>query len=98
MQPKEFSEMVHRIRSVEESLGSVTYELSEKMKKNRKFSRSLFAVKDIHVGDSFTNDNVRSIRPADGISPRLLPKLLGLRARRKIMYGNPILPEDLQQD
>lgn len=95
MEPKDFSAMVQRIRSVEKCLGNVTYDLSDKMIKNRKFSRSLFAVKDIKKGEMFTAENVRSVRPCDGISPKFLPQLIGLRAGRDIAYGNPILPEDL---
>ena len=47
MTKEEFAEMVKRVRETEECLGAVTYELSDKMKKNRKFSRSLFACADI---------------------------------------------------
>jgi pseudaminic acid synthase len=70
MEPDELSQMVEQIRMVEKALGTVSYEPSDKMKANRKFSRSLFAVKDIQAGDVFTEDNVRSIRPGDGVSSK----------------------------
>jgi pseudaminic acid synthase len=44
---EEFSSMVKAVREAEKALGEVTYELSEKVEKNKKFARSLFAVKDI---------------------------------------------------
>jgi pseudaminic acid synthase len=61
------------------------------MKTNRKFARSLFAVKNIAEGESFTEDNVRSIRPGDGISPKYLKDFLGKKAKRFISRGTPIL-------
>lgn len=90
MEKDEFSEMVKRIRQTEECLGTVTYELSDMTKNNRKFARSLFAVKDIQKGDVFTEENVRSIRPGDGISPKYLPELLGKKAKTDIKRGTPI--------
>jgi pseudaminic acid synthase len=91
MEPTELQEMIGQIRMVEQVLGMVSYELSEKMQINRKFSRSLFAVKDIQKGDIFTEENVRSIRPGDGMSPKYLKALLGEKVVRSISRGNPIL-------
>jgi pseudaminic acid synthase len=95
MEPDELSQMVEQIRMVEKAGGTVSYELSDKMKVNRKFSRSLFAVKDIKKGDVFTEDNVRSIRPGDGVSPKYLKDILGKEAMRFIGYGNPIQKGDI---
>jgi pseudaminic acid synthase len=94
MESDELAQMVEQIRLVEKTLGTVSYELSDKMKTNRKFSRSLFAIKDIRIGDVFTEDNVRSIRPGDGLSPKYLKSILGKRAKRFIGYGNPVLKCD----
>jgi pseudaminic acid synthase len=44
MEPAEFKSMVVSIRNIEKALGSINYALSEKTKKNRVFSRSLFVV------------------------------------------------------
>lgn len=90
MEAEEFALMVKRIHETEESLGQVSYELSELSKKSRKFSRSLFAVKDIQKGEIFTEDNIRSIRPGDGCSPKYLPELLGKKSDREYKSGEPI--------
>lgn len=95
MNKDEFSIMVKRIRDTEASLGTVSYELSNKMKDNRKFSRSLFACTDIKKGEVFTEQNIRSVRPGDGISPKYLEELLGKVAKRDIEFGTPILISDL---
>ncbi len=90
MEKEEFAEMVKRIRETEECLGKVSYELSDKMKKNRKFARSLFACKDIKKGELFTEENIRSVRPGDGCSPKYLPELLGKASDRDYKFGEPI--------
>lgn len=91
MTKEEFAEMVKRVRETEECLGSVSYELSDKMKKNRKFARSLFACANIKKGDVFTEENIRSVRPGDGCSPKYLPELLGKTCDRDYKFGEPIV-------
>ncbi len=88
---EEFAEMVKRIRETEECLGSINYDLSEKINKNRKFARSLFACTDIKKGEIFTEKNIRSVRPNDGCSPKYLPHLLGKPSDRDYKFGEPII-------
>ena len=90
MTKEEFAEMVKRVRETEECLGSVSYELSEKMKNNRHFARSLFACADIKKGEIFTEQNIRSVRPSNGCSPKYLPELLGKASDRDYKFGEPI--------
>ncbi len=90
LEPKEFKQMVAAIREAEKSLGKVSFELTEKIRKSRHFSRSLFAVKDIKAGEIITKENVRSIRPADGLPPKYLPKILGKISSIDITKGTPI--------
>jgi len=63
------------------------------MKKSRQFARSLYVVKDIKKGEIFTNENVRSIRPGYGLSPRFLPEILGKKAARDIEKGTAFSPD-----
>lgn len=90
LEPSEFSEMVDAIRTAEAALGAPDYELTEGERKSRVFRRSLFAVRDIKAGDAFTEDNVRSIRPANGLHPRHYDEVLGGRAARDIERGTPL--------
>lgn len=91
MTKDEFAKMVKRVRETEECLGCVSYELSEKMKDNRKFARSLFACANIKKGEAFTERNIRSVRPGDGCSPKYLPELLGKASDRDYKFGEPII-------
>ena len=62
---------------------------------NRKFGRSIYAVKDIKAGEKFTADNIRSIRPANGLYPRFYEELLGKIAKRNIPFGGQLMLDDV---
>ena len=90
MEPAEFRSMVDAVRDVEKALGTVNYDLTEKTKKSRDFSRSLFIVEDIKAGESFTEENVRSIRPGFGLHPRYYEQIIGKKAIIDIKRGTPL--------
>jgi len=96
LEPQEFRQMVDAIRDTEKALGTVTYELSEKVKNNRIFARSLFVVEDVKEGEEFTSANVRSIRPGYGLSPAYLNEVLGKKSLANIKAGNPLLEEHFE--
>ena len=90
LEPDEFKAMVKSVREVEKALGEVSYDLTEKMKKSRELSRSLFVVKDIKTGEIFTKENIRSIRPGYGLHTRFLKNVIGQKATRNIERGTPL--------
>lgn len=89
MEPDEFKQMVDSIRNVEKALGKVSYDLSDKMKANREFSRSLFVVKNIKKEEVITEENVRSIRPGFGLHPKYLKEILGKKVNKDLKKGTP---------
>jgi pseudaminic acid synthase len=90
IEPHEFKSMVEAVRDVEKALGTVNYDLTEKTRKSREFSRSLFVVKNIKAGESLTEENVRSIRPGFGLHPRYLEQIIGKNARTDVKRGTPL--------
>ena len=90
MEAAEFKSMVDAVRDVEKALGSVNYDLTEKTKRSREFSRSLFAVEGIKARESFTEENVRSIRPGFGLHPKYYGQIIGKKARTDIKRGTPL--------
>lgn len=90
LEPEEFKAMVKSVREVEKALGEVSYDLTEKMKKSREFSRSLFVVKDIKAGEIFTEENISSIRPGYGLHPKYLKDILGKKSTQLIKKGTPL--------
>ncbi|MCK8523327.1 pseudaminic acid synthase [Aquimarina sp. D1M17] len=87
---KEFTEMVNAVRDTEKMLGKASYELSEKVKRNKKFARSLFIVEDVKKGDQLTPENVRSIRPGYGMHPKHLKDILGKKFVHDLNKGEPL--------
>ena len=98
LNPGEFKHMVDSIRMVEKALGTVSFDLSEKEKRNRSFRRSLFVVKDIKAGEMFTKDNIRSIRPSYGLHTRYYDEILGCKAKQDIQRGTPLAWEMIIKD
>lgn len=90
LEPDELKTMVKSIRETEKALGQVSYELTEKMKKSREFSRSLFVVEDIKKREIFTKKNIRSIRPGFGMHPKYFNDIVGKRASEDIQRGTPL--------
>lgn len=84
----EFKQMVNSVRETEKSLGKVSYSLSEKAVKSREFSRSLYIVNDIKMGEVFTEENVKSIRPGYGLHPKHLKDFIGQKAAKYLTKGS----------
>lgn len=87
MEPDEFTEMVKKIRAVEKTLGIVKFSINDSDRYKR---RSLFAVKDIEVGELFSHDNVRSLRPGVGLHPKQLDVIIGEVSTKNFRKGDPI--------
>ena len=93
MSPGDFAKMVSDARNAVMISQGPDYSLSPKEKASTIFRRSLFAVKDIKAGDEISAENVRSIRPANGINPKFLKSMLGRKAKSDVEYGQPITQE-----
>jgi len=96
LDPAEFSAMVRAVRDAETSVGKVSYELTEKVKRNRRFARSLFVVRDIAAGELLTGENIRSIRPCNGLHPKYLDFVCGKRAKHSLSRGTPLDLSDVE--
>ena len=90
MEPEEFKAMVDNIRIIEQSLGKVTYELTPGQAKEREHSRSLFIARDMKAGEVFTPENLRSVRPANGLHTVYYEELLGKKAAADVKAGTPM--------
>lgn len=90
LEPEEFKTMVKSVREAEKALGEVSYELTEKIKKSREFSRSLFVVEDMKAGETFTEINIKSIRPGFGLPPKYYNIIIGRKVTKDVNKGTPI--------
>ena len=90
LEPAELGEMVAAVRTAEEALGEARLGPLEAESASRSLRRSLFVVMDMKEGEEFTEHNVRSIRPGNGMPPKALPEVLGKRAAGDIRRGTPL--------
>ncbi len=90
LEPDELAALVRDCRAAHAALGRVSYERAPSEQRSAAFRRSLYVVKPIRAGEALTADNVRSVRPANGLPPRHLPDVLGRRARRDLAAGTPL--------
>lgn len=93
MEPEEFKGLVDNIRIIEQALGEVSYDVGRDQKKNRDYRRSLFVSEDIRKGEPLTEENVRSVRPAQGLAPKYLKNVLGKKATKDLKKGTPLKRE-----
>jgi pseudaminic acid synthase len=91
----EFSQMVQAVRDTEKMLGKVDYTMSEKKLHNRRFCRSLYVSNPIKKGEIFTEENVKSVRPSNGLHPKYLNSILGKKAARDLEFASPLGFEDI---
>ncbi len=84
----EFTAMVKAVREAEKAVGVVDYNLTPKQKKGKDFSRSLYVSNDVKIGEVFTEDNIRSVRPGFGLHPKYYSELLGTKAKKDFKKGD----------
>jgi pseudaminic acid synthase len=84
----EFTQMVKAVREAELAIGKVDYNLTDKQLKGREFSRSLYVVEDIKIGEVITEKNVRSIRPGFGLHPKYFHKIIGNQVLKNLSKGD----------
>lgn len=90
MTMQEFAQMVQNVKAAAAIRGGVHYGPTSGEQSNLALRRSLFAVKKIKKGERFTTENVRSIRPAQGLTPKQMNRVLHCIAARDIEFGEPI--------
>lgn len=83
IEPDELREMVSVIRSIEAALGNGKKEPVESELKNINIVRkSIVAKCDINEGELFSENNLTTKRPGNGISPMRWDEVVGKRAKR----------------
>ncbi len=95
IEPDELKNLVIESERAFLAMGQVFYGVQEAEKKSLRFKRSLYVVKDVKAGDTFTTDNLRVIRPGDGMQPKYYETILGKKASQDIKAGTPLTWEVL---
>lgn len=99
LEPDELSEMIQRVRQVEQALGHGRKEVLPIEKELHAFARrSIFAIQDIERGEKLTSENIAVLRCGKlgfGLSPKEFEVLLGRKATHPIAKESLISVEDV---
>jgi N-acetylneuraminate synthase len=78
LEPEQFGEMVNAIRDVEKALGTTRRMISEDERANRaELRRRLHARRDLSAGETIVKEDLKIVRPADGIDPCEISEVRG---------------------
>lgn len=97
LEPNELQELVAVCREVWTALGDGKRKPGSE-RGSRTFRRSLYVVRDVKAGALLGRDDVRSIRPGRGLSPRHLTEVIGRRVVEDIPRGTPLAWRLLEED
>lgn len=90
MDEKAFENMVIEVRKEESCIGKISYELTEKQKVGKKYSRSLFVCKDIKKREIITTNNVKSVSPGNGLHSKHYFEILHKKSMYDLKKGEPL--------
>lgn len=90
LEPHELSSLVIESERAWQSLGKVTYNISEPEKNSLQFRRSIYASKNIKKGELFSKENIRIIRPGFGLEPKYFDLIIEKKSSTDIEMGTPL--------
>ena len=88
-------ELCSSTKTAWQSLGKVNYERTEAEKGNVKFRRSLYFVRALKEGDVITENDIRSVRPGFGLTPKYYDKLIGTKVAMSVEKNSPVTSESV---
>lgn len=90
LEPAEMKQLAEEAKRAWQALGAVHYGISEQEKKSLQFRRSLYVVEDMKAGDVITEQNVRTIRPGLGLSPKHYDMIIGRSIKNDVRKGTAL--------
>lgn len=99
LEPHEFSEMVRAIRSIEQARGVTSKAATATELVNRPHARrSIVAARDLEIGHTIAWNDLAFKRPATGVSPMDVDRIVGMRAPESVPMDAPIPGHWLSDD
>jgi sialic acid synthase SpsE len=95
MEPHEMAALVTETERAYLAMGHIQYGIQQAETKSRLFKRSIYVAKDIAAGEEFSKENLKVIRPGDGLAPKFFEQVLGKTAKQNLKAGTPLTWENL---
>ncbi|MBC7277534.1 SAF domain-containing protein, partial [Nocardioides sp.] len=90
LEPHEFASLVRETKIAWQALGEARIGPKTVEREGLRFRRSLFVTRDVRAGEKVDPDNVRSVRPADGLPPADIDIVLGRTFTKDTPAGTPL--------
>lgn len=90
LEPDEFAQLVVEGTNALLSLGESDWRIQDSEMESRRLRRSLYITQDVKAGDIVSEQNVRAIRPGDGVKPKFLAQVLGKKFNADLKMGTPL--------
>ncbi|WP_407636973.1 pseudaminic acid synthase [Hamadaea tsunoensis] len=88
--PQQFTALYEETGRAWQALGTTHIGPTESEKEGLRFRRSLYVVADVKAGDVVSAENVRSIRPANGLPPIEIERVVGRTFRTDVAKGTAL--------
>jgi pseudaminic acid synthase len=90
LEKQELKQLVSNCVMAHQAIGKPTFVSTEAELKTKCHRRSLYITQPIAKGEAFTPDNMRSVRPSNGLAPKHYHAVLGKVAIRNLAFGEPL--------
>lgn len=90
LEPAELRMLVTETRTAQLALGQVSYTSKNLESSFRRYRRSLFFVRDVPAGRKIVPEDIRALRPGDGLPPKYMNSVLGRSLRVGVTRGTPV--------
>ncbi len=90
LEPDEMRDLVRESRCAWHALGTDRIGPEPGEAPSLKHRRSLYIARDLKAGDTLTPENLRRVRPGNGLAPKYYERVLGRRVRCDLARGTPL--------
>ena len=90
LEPQELASLITESERAWQALGQVRYGPTQAEQKSMVFRRSIYVAEDIAEGEVFSVQNLKIVRPGDGLEPKLYKQLIGRQAPHRYSKGAPL--------
>lgn len=90
LEPEEMRALVIECERAWQALGKISYGPTEKEKLSLQYRRSLYVALDMKMGEVFTRENLRAVRPGFGLPPKYYEYLIGKKVKEDVKKGTPV--------
>jgi pseudaminic acid synthase len=90
LEPEELKSLVIETERAFLSLGKIQYNILPAEEKSLLFKRSIYVSKDIKAGEALSVENLKVIRPANGLAPKHWDEVVGKKVKIDLKAGTPL--------